>query len=184
MFKFLLVHVVLVAGFTLAFYIQLPDSDAFDDLLTSPFKVLMMFLGEVEYGDSFKEKSFLCQLTLGFFVFGLSIVLMNVLTGVAVVEVETARSSHWLDLADKCLDLDQMAKGPLRRLFRVSLHSNSIYFLHLRMNYKLRLSSLTLKSWSTSVQMGRWMMTRRRISSRMKRSKRPPKTFVLNRQKI
>ena len=76
----------------------------------------MMFLGEVEYGDNFGDKMFLSQLTLAFFVFGLSIVLMNVLTGVAVAEVQEARSSHWLDLANRCYDMDEMAFGPLRRL--------------------------------------------------------------------
>ena len=85
-----------------------------------------MFLGEVEYGDNFGDKTFLSQLTLGFFVFGLSIVLMNVLTGVAVVEVEQAKSSHSLDLANCCYDIDSMAVGPLAKLFKVD-RSRKVY---------------------------------------------------------
>ena len=87
----------------------------------------MMFLGEVEYGDNFGDKTFLSQLKLGFFVFGLSIVLMNVLTGVAVVEVDRARSSHWMDMANRCYDIDSMAVGPIGKLFKVDRRQVYIY---------------------------------------------------------
>lgn len=97
---FVLVYSPALAAFAIAFYILLPDYDAFANPLTAALKTLVMLIGELEYEGNFMSpasdepgpKPFVStQLILVFFLLFISIVVMNLLVGLAVSEIDDVR---------------------------------------------------------------------------------------------
>ena len=87
---------LILFGFMMAFYIQLHqdfvtkynDQSVFTEYSTVPLKGLAMFVGELEYGDFPFEEYFWNHLTFILFVYFVVLVMMNLLTGVALMDVQ------------------------------------------------------------------------------------------------
>jgi hypothetical protein len=97
---FVLVYSPALAAFAIAFYILLPDYDPFSNPLTAALKTLVMLIGELEYEGNFMSPAseepgpkpiVSTQLILVFFLLFISIVVMNLLVGLAVSEIDVVR---------------------------------------------------------------------------------------------
>jgi transient receptor potential cation channel subfamily A protein 1 len=91
-FKLLLWYFLLLIAFALSFYI-LFDDDSFDNPLKSIFQTIIMLTGELD-ADSIKFDTYNIASRLIFllFVFMITIVLFNLLNGLAVGDTQTIRS--------------------------------------------------------------------------------------------
>lgn len=116
MFSFIGVHIFLFVGFATGFYVQLhtdcnglhcdnePDTsinngttgnaegdeagNVFSQTIILPLKILAMFVGELEFGDHpFKRYPF-NFVVFALFVYLVVIVMMNLLTGMALMDVQ------------------------------------------------------------------------------------------------
>lgn len=84
------VHSILLMGFMGAFHVQLQkdeESETFETIFTSLMKTMAMFVGELEYGDfPFQDSRLWNHLTFILFVYFVVLVMMNLLTGVALMD--------------------------------------------------------------------------------------------------
>ena len=81
---FFLLYVAVLVGFTLAFYLTLPEE--FDN----PFgitKTLAMMVGELEFGDTFGDKDFFRNMLFFVFALAVTVVISNLLIGLTVSDV-------------------------------------------------------------------------------------------------
>ncbi|TRY72083.1 hypothetical protein TCAL_00198 [Tigriopus californicus] len=78
-------------GYAVAFHILMPKDGAFSSLSDSIIKVLTMLMGEYDFTDNFiNENTFwLAKLLFVVFVIDMSVVLMNLVLGLAVNDVES-----------------------------------------------------------------------------------------------
>jgi transient receptor potential cation channel subfamily A protein 1 len=91
-FKLLLWYFLLLLAFALSFYILFHD-DSFDNPLKSIFQTIIMLTGELN-ADSIKfdSSNITSRLIFLLFVFMITIVLFNLLNGLAVGDTQTTRS--------------------------------------------------------------------------------------------
>ncbi len=151
MFSFIAIHLFLFFGFGLAFYIQLhndhtdnphlrtatagPANDTatdeeaggnhFNGGIDLTLKVMAMFIGELEFGDHpFAEGNSFSYVVFGLFVFIIVIVIMNLLTTVAILDVTEIKNKSnddsWFGLA---MSMNYWEEGlmrlvPLNEYFR------------------------------------------------------------------
>nr|CAD7260241.1 unnamed protein product [Timema shepardi] len=96
--KVLLTFVCLVIGFAFSFYIQFQEEAQFCDIWRSFVKTTVMMMGEFDYGDLFTEPKSPNSITrlpatsriiFLLFVILASIVLMNLMVGLAVSDIQT-----------------------------------------------------------------------------------------------
>ena len=95
---------MIIVGFALAFYIQLHNDykgheagETFNEIQNLPIKVIAMAIGEFEYGDmpfrSMDQFLFLNRLTFILFVYFIALVMMNLLTGIAIDDVQEIKNA-------------------------------------------------------------------------------------------
>ena len=140
MLKFLGIHIFLLLGFTLGFYIQTQNDESksdpknpFTSILQSPFKVLAMFTGEFEFGDfPFGNNYYLTYLTFALFVFFITIVIMNLLTTVALMDIteikNKSRDETWKFLATKCF-IFELSSIQLNKIFEFTTKESCCFEL-------------------------------------------------------
>ena len=87
--ELLLSYVVALFAFTITFHILLTESP-FDNLGDTFIKIVMMLLGEVEFGD-LNDISWLTKLIFLMFVILMSIVLINLVIGLSISDVVALR---------------------------------------------------------------------------------------------
>ncbi|XP_059088380.1 uncharacterized protein LOC131884569 [Tigriopus californicus] len=119
MFKFLSLHLFLIGGFIAAFYLQLHDDTmGFGESEHNSFtsqtiitKIMAMIIGELEYGDFPFTSLVFNYITFGLFVFIVVIVMMNLLTGFAVLDVQDltnqSNDKMWKNLASQMTTWEQ-----------------------------------------------------------------------------
>lgn len=119
MFKFLSLHLFLIGGFIAAFYLQLHDDtmefgESEHNSFTSQAiitKIMAMIIGELEYGDFPFTSLVFNYITFGLFVFIVVIVMMNLLTGFAVLDVQDltnqSNDKMWKNLASQMTAWEQ-----------------------------------------------------------------------------
>ena len=99
--KFLLAYSSLIIGFSLGLAVLFPNTEALSQLPHSLLTTMVMMTGELEYGKYFYEGDVMYPGTthLIFFTFLLFIVivLMNLLVGLAVSDIQGLRKSAGLD---------------------------------------------------------------------------------------
>ena len=93
--ELLLSYIVALFAFAITFHILL-DEAPFDNLGDSFIKMVMMLLGEVEFGD-LKDVSWLTKLIFLVFVILMSIVLINLVIGLSISDVVSLRLVAFLD---------------------------------------------------------------------------------------
>ena len=79
-----LLYVAVLVGFTLAFYLTLPEE------FENPFgitKTLAMMVGELEFGDTFGDKDFFRNMLFFVFALAVTVVISNLLIGLTVSDV-------------------------------------------------------------------------------------------------
>jgi len=92
--EFLLSYLAEILAFVVAFHILLPDSEAFSNIGDGVLKILTMLLGEFDFMDTFvnDENSFwLTKLLFALFLLLMSVVLMNLVIGLAISDIGTLR---------------------------------------------------------------------------------------------
>lgn len=104
--KFLLAYVCLIIGFSLGLAVLFPDKPALSHLPHSLLTTMVMMTGELEYVDYFYGDTNLTYsgtTELIFFAFLLSIVivLMNLLVGLAVSDIQGLQKSAGLDRLER-----------------------------------------------------------------------------------
>lgn len=95
-FQVLLTFVCLVIGFALSFSVQFPQSHQFADPWRALVKTTVMMTGEFDYGDLFTENDpqrLIATSRLVFLLFVLlaSVVLMNLMIGLAVSDIQVRK---------------------------------------------------------------------------------------------
>lgn len=126
--KVILIFAVLLLGFTLVFFVLLKEEDNFSSVWFSMVKVFVMMLGEVDYTDMlsdnvvnsakvpgtsilyvpFPELSYVLFVV---FVLSVSVVLMNLLVGLAVGDIDSIQKTATLrNLIDQALLVDSIRK--------------------------------------------------------------------------
>lgn len=78
-------------GYAIAFHILLPNSTPFATFFDSMVKVLAMLMGEYEYTINFvsnDNSSFIAKILFVIFVIDMSVVLMNLVLGLAISDIE------------------------------------------------------------------------------------------------
>ena len=81
---FFLLYVAVLVGFTIAFYLTLPEE------FNNPFgitKTLAMMTGELEFGDTFGDKDFFRNILFFVFALAVTVVISNLLVGLTVSDV-------------------------------------------------------------------------------------------------
>ena len=139
---FFQVHLIILFGFILSFYIQFhnktpssdgkvifpekpsaknetnnkeKEDDSFDEIYKVPFKIIAMFVGELEYGDlPFNTHSIFNYVTFVLFVYLVVLVMMNLLTGVALTDVEELKNESgdrtWHEIMFKINFIDKVCR--------------------------------------------------------------------------
>ena len=143
---FFQVHLIILFGFILSFYIQFhnkttssdgsaifpekpsaknktnnkevpePEEDAgFDEIYKVPFKIIAMFVGELDYGAlPFNTHQIFNYVIFVLFVYLVVLVMMNLLTGVALTEVEELKNESgdrtWHEIMFKINFIDEVCK--------------------------------------------------------------------------
>ena len=107
--NFLIAYVSLVIGFAVAFMILFPnpDNDVFQIFPSAIIQLCVMMLGEIDYGELVKIQLFpvTAHLTVILFLFLVSIVLMNLLVGLAVNDIQGLSKSAKLNQLQQQVDL-------------------------------------------------------------------------------
>ena len=90
---FFLSYLVVLLAFTLTFHILLLDTEIFSNIGDSFIKVITMLLGEFEFEDLIQsgQVSWLTKLVFLLFVLLMSIVLINLVIGLAISDVASLR---------------------------------------------------------------------------------------------
>lgn len=100
--KFLLAYACLINAFSLSFGVLFPNHAPFAQYGVRLVKTMVMMTGEIEYNDLFYENHILYPETthIIFFVFLIfvTIILMNLLVGLAVSDIQRLQKSAGLDL--------------------------------------------------------------------------------------
>ena len=81
---FFLLYVAVLVGFTIAFYLTLPEE--FDNPIGIT-KTLAMMTGELEFGDTFGDKDFFRNILFFVFTLAVTVVISNLLVGLTVSDV-------------------------------------------------------------------------------------------------
>ena len=128
---FFQVHLIILFGFILSFYIQFhnktPSSETnnkkvpepeeedagFDEIYKVPFKIIAMFVGELDYGAlPFNTHQIFNYVTFVLFVYLVVLVMMNLLTGVALTDVEELKNESgdrtWHEIMYKINFIDEV----------------------------------------------------------------------------
>ena len=143
---FFQVHLIILFGFILSFYIQFhnkttssdgkvispekpsanetnskevpepEEEDAgFDEIYKVPFKIIAMFVGELDYGAlPFNTHQIFNYVTFVLFVYLVVLVMMNLLTGVALTDVEELKNESgdrtWHEIMFKINFIDEVCR--------------------------------------------------------------------------
>ena len=143
---FFQVHLIILFGFILSFYIQFhnkttssdgkvispekpsanetnskevpepEEEDAgFDEIYKVPFKIIAMFVGELDYGAlPFNTHQIFNYVTFVLFVYLVVLVMMNLLTGVALTDVEELKNESgdrtWHEIMYKINFIDKVCR--------------------------------------------------------------------------
>ena len=140
---FFQVHLIILFGFMLSFYIQFhnktpnsngkvifpeepsaknettnkeePEDDSFDEIYKVPFKIIAMFVGELDYGAlPFNTHQIFNYVTFVLFVYLVVLVMMNLLTGVALTDVEELKNESgdrtWHEIMFKINFIDEVCR--------------------------------------------------------------------------
>ncbi|XP_059352029.1 transient receptor potential channel pyrexia-like [Daphnia carinata] len=105
--KLLLAYMSLIIGFAMGFAVLFPNTDSFYQMPEALLKALVMMTGEIEYEKTFHENvadlKYAGTTHLIFFAFVLFIVivLMNLLVGLAVSDIQGLQNSAGLDRLDR-----------------------------------------------------------------------------------
>jgi len=91
--EFFLSYLVIIFAFAVAFHIAIPEAVAFSNLGDSFIKVLTMLLGEFDFVDIIAEDhpDWVTRVVFVFFLVTMSIVLMNLVVGLAIGDIESMR---------------------------------------------------------------------------------------------
>ena len=81
---FFLLYVPVLVGFTIAFYLTIPDD--FDNPIRIT-KTLAMMIGELDFGDTFGDKDFFRNMLFFAFALAVTVVISNLLIGLTVSDV-------------------------------------------------------------------------------------------------
>ena len=114
---FLLIYLPILLAFASCFFVLLPPkTNAFKDAWTSVLQILSMLIGEVNFdgtfinNDDFKDETvfetlLLQIISIGFLCF-VSIVISNLLTGLAIKEIDKLKSEAWqTSIHEKTIEL-------------------------------------------------------------------------------
>ena len=114
---FILIYSPAFAAFAFSFFILMPpETKAFKNAWMSIMKVMAMLVGELDYDETFMnnenfaadnlDATILAQIISVGFIWFCSIVLMNLLVGLTIREIDLLRSNAWqISLKDKTLEL-------------------------------------------------------------------------------
>ena len=90
--NFLIAYIFLIVGFAVSFMILFPNPEhqVFDNLLKALSQLCIMMLGEIDYGTLITRQLFpgTAHLLIIIFLFLVSIILMNLLVGLAVSDIQ------------------------------------------------------------------------------------------------
>lgn len=100
-FKFLAAYLCLIVGFSLGFHVLHKNYKSFDGPLISLLKTVIMMSGELEFEDFFFDKKLLypgtAHLMLLSFVILVTVILTNLMVGLAVSDIQELRRCAGLD---------------------------------------------------------------------------------------
>ena len=114
---FILIYSPALLAFAFSFFILMPpETKAFKNAWMSIMKVMAMLVGELDYDETFmnnedfsvdnRDATILVQIISVCFIWFCSIVLMNLLVGLTVSEIDLLRSKAWqISLKEKTLEL-------------------------------------------------------------------------------
>ncbi|KAG8225541.1 hypothetical protein J437_LFUL002057, partial [Ladona fulva] len=133
----LLVLGCIVVGFAFSFFIQFHESnpDAFGSIWKSFFNTMVMMTGEFEYLDIFTDKKIYLPVTSRvlyvIFIVMASIVLLNLIVGLAVADTQVMNSEsearslykrvEFVDFLE-CISLHFSEKHAIKRLIKMKVH--------------------------------------------------------------
>ncbi|XP_048588350.1 transient receptor potential cation channel subfamily A member 1 isoform X2 [Nematostella vectensis] len=124
--KVLMLFFLFVMAFGVTFYILLENVESFDRLETSLMTTFVMTLGEINYGDTFMPWNKLHYATFInilfiFFALGMPIILMNMLVGLAVGDIDSIQKNAVIDRyvmqIEMLLDTEDAIPRRIRRGF-------------------------------------------------------------------
>ncbi|CAG2062107.1 unnamed protein product [Timema podura] len=147
----LLTFVCLVIGFAFSFYIQFQEEAQFCDIWRSFVKTTVMMMGEFDYGDLFTEPKSPNSITrlpatsriiFLLFVILASIVLMNLMVGLAVSDIQALQTEGHIHRLLKQADfIDQLEKMSNHRILRSSCCPQQLFrILNKRRSIPIRIT--------------------------------------------
>jgi hypothetical protein len=91
------------------------EDDSFDEIYKVPFKIIAMFVGELDYGAlPFNTHQIFNYVTFVLFVYLVVLVMMNLLTGVALTDVEELKNESgdrtWHEIMFKINFIDEVCR--------------------------------------------------------------------------
>lgn len=137
----------MIVGFTLSFMILFKSKAPFEDFSSALFKIIIMMTSEFEYKDLFSEDTTLSTTPLTtptnhtiyititkiifiFFVFCISIILMNLMIGIAVNDINDLKVRGKIStLADKVHFLSNLDAQRYNKIFSKILPMKTSNFL-------------------------------------------------------
>jgi len=131
--ELLLSYIVALFAFAITFHILL-DEAPFDNLGDSFIKMVMMLLGEVEFGD-LKDVSWLTKLIFLVFVILMSIVLINLVIGLSISDVVSLRKDAHIHKVINTVSAIRSVHNLKENLSRICRRGNQL--LTKTCNYKV-----------------------------------------------
>ncbi|KAK7080092.1 hypothetical protein SK128_025457 [Halocaridina rubra] len=125
-FKFICLFSSMIFAFSLSFYLMFQSSEKFRPFPESLVKTLFMSMGEVEYSELPKDVIPICShIMMILFVFLIMLVLVNLLNGLAITDIQDIRKQAEVisctSLIDRTSQLERAFhcsdQNPLKRIF-------------------------------------------------------------------
>lgn len=179
LFQVLLAFICLVIGFALSFSIQFYNYEQFKDPWRALVKTTVMMMGEFEYADLFADKTMesergppTSRILFLMFIILTSIVLMNLMVGLAVSDIQTLQTeSHARKLEKQADFLAQLEKVITSKQF------DSKYIPHYVRNKLMEMYRIdTIYELKTSAQFRRSKKLPSRLIGKGKSFINPDKT--------
>ncbi|XP_068708472.1 transient receptor potential cation channel subfamily A member 1-like isoform X2 [Montipora foliosa] len=130
--KVLLLFFLFVVGFGSTFYLLMDDeSEQYASFPYSMMTIFVMTLGEMNYADVFMpwaklEYAILSNILFVMFVLGMPIIIMNMLVGLAVGDIDKIQENAVLDRyvmqVELVLDMEETSPGWLRQRAHIAKH--------------------------------------------------------------